>query len=191
MERLGGKDLFDLLEYSFTIADLLDMTEQVLDAIRFLHVNNIIHKDIKPENIRLIHERRGGSMFKTVLYDYGLSEFIGDPERVKFTGTIEFMAPELYSTADYNEKVDLWSYGATLYSMITGLVPHEAINITDTTKYHQLTDSDMVTISQVLLKVCESKLLYEICMDMIELNPENRPSAEALLVAINLTKTTY
>ncbi|QSS54017.1 mitogen-activated protein kinase [Histoplasma capsulatum var. duboisii H88] len=86
---------------------------QGLDALRYLHSENITHRDIKPENI-VVRGRK--ELFHIKLADFGLSK-IGNSMRSKL-GTQFYDAPEVYGRmrngGRYDNKVDVWSFGVVV-----------------------------------------------------------------------------
>lgn len=77
-----------------------------------------MHRDLKPENILLDHKLR------PKLCDFGWSvPTIKKENRNTFCGTYEYMAPEIYETENYNEKVDIWSLGIMIYELLHGKSP--------------------------------------------------------------------
>jgi eukaryotic-like serine/threonine-protein kinase len=97
----------------------------IVDAIAYLHQQDppIIHRDIKPSNI--IVPATGG---KTILVDFGIAKEYdtqGTTSAVR-QGTPGYGAPEQY-TAGTNPRTDIYGLGATLYTLLTGEVPPDAI----------------------------------------------------------------
>lgn len=142
LEYLEGKDLFDIIIennglyepiYDETNTILLSKSntyvkyilKQVLQALRYLHSNGIVHCDIKTENIRVLNN---GTI---KLFDYTLVRNIGENLQ-KVGGTFGYIAPEIilhtYSNnymgpdSKLSDKADIWSLGLLLYLMIEGIV---------------------------------------------------------------------
>ena len=87
----------------------------MIDAISYLHSKNIVHRDLKLENI-MINEK---GFIKII--DFGISKEL-DPELYTNTvcGTAEYMAPELLEGLSYNKSVDLWAIGIIIYELMFG-----------------------------------------------------------------------
>ena len=92
---------------------------QVVNAVYFLHKNNLIHRDIKPENILLDSE-------KIKLCDFGWCCEINSNNRNSFCGTFEYMAPEIINEIPYGKPVDIWALGILLYEFYYGISPFNA-----------------------------------------------------------------
>jgi serine/threonine protein kinase len=96
---------------------------QILSAIQCCHSHNIIHRDIKLQNILLDHNKN------IKLIDFGLSNFMEEGVfRNTFCGTPAYASPEILLGTKYTgPEVDLWSLGVVLYSMLTSEFPFTTI----------------------------------------------------------------
>lgn len=97
--------------------------KMIASAIDYCHKRNIIHRDIKHQNILL------DDSGQVKLIDFGLSNFIEEGKlRSTFCGTPAYAAPEMILGKKYTgPEVDVWSLGVVLYSMITGGFPFENV----------------------------------------------------------------
>lgn len=91
--------------------------KQILNALEFLHDNNLVHRDLKPENILITNKD------KIKLCDFGCCVDTKNGFRETFCGTFEYMAPEIIKELPYNQGVDIWSLGILLYEMLHGHSP--------------------------------------------------------------------
>ncbi|CAD2220642.1 Protein tyrosine kinase/Protein kinase domain containing protein, putative [Angomonas deanei] len=115
---------------SFTISDLL---KQALNGLRFLHCNNIIHRDIKSSNLYL--SKKG--VLK--IGDFGVSKMLGGSEEEEtpftdlftntFVGTPFYISPEICLGEYYSFSSDLWSLGVIAYELHTLHLPFFADNL--------------------------------------------------------------
>ena len=90
---------------------------QIVNAVNFLHKNDLIHRDIKPENILMFED----GVVK--LCDFGWCARLDGGQRITFCGTVEYMSPEMVNKEEYNKEIDVWSLGILLYEMIHGHSP--------------------------------------------------------------------
>lgn len=123
MEFVNGGNLLDVIRSRARIgfAQVADWMEQVVQALRAAHRNNIIHRDIKPANIMLTDD----GIVKVV--DFGLAKiFFEDSYMTQegmVLGTPSYMAPEQSQGRAVDHRADIYSVGATFYHLITGRAP--------------------------------------------------------------------
>jgi calcium-dependent protein kinase len=124
MEYLKGYDLYKIIalkKYTdFDEKDVCEIIFQLLQALSFIHNQNIIHRDIKPENI-LFANKKDYSTLK--LIDFGLSAYMDNCKNV--VGTPYYMAPEMIDGHSYPQS-DIWSIGVIIYLSLTGKFPFES-----------------------------------------------------------------
>jgi serine/threonine protein kinase len=94
-------------------------TKQILEGIEYLHVNNVVHRDIKAANILV------DSKGTCKLADFGSSKkFYGSFNQFKsLCGTPYWMPPEVIRQSGHNRHADIWSLGCTVYEMLMGHPP--------------------------------------------------------------------
>jgi serine/threonine-protein kinase len=133
MERLDGETITQRLqrERPLSVDFALDVAAQVLNALVVTHQANILHRDLKPDNVFLVKGHEGGVV---KVLDFGISKFVTQEmsknalTRNGFVmGTPAYMAPE-QATGDANldARADLYSLGMILYEMLTGRLPYKA-----------------------------------------------------------------
>ena len=114
-----GVDLIDYVKTPITESKVIKYFKQLVSALLHLAEHNIIHYDIKPENI--IYDEKEDKM---ILIDFGLS-VLGSKCTIK-AGTENWMAPELkikHIKIQYTNKIDVFSLAKVMYALIIGGVP--------------------------------------------------------------------
>lgn len=124
MEKLQG-DMLDMI-LSIPRGRLVErvakyLISQILVALRHLHLKNIVHCDLKPENVLLASE---SSFPQVKLCDFGFARIIGEKSfRRSVVGTPAYLAPEVLTSKGYNRSLDMWSVGVIIYVSLSGTFP--------------------------------------------------------------------
>ncbi|XP_051724994.1 serine/threonine-protein kinase D1 isoform X2 [Ctenopharyngodon idella] len=97
------------------------LVTQILVALRHLHFKNIVHCDLKPENVLLAS---ADSFPQVKLCDFGFARIIGEKSfRRSVVGTPAYLAPEVLRNKGYNRSLDMWSVGVIVYVSLSGTFP--------------------------------------------------------------------
>lgn len=135
MEYIDGRNLETIrrqqAEQRFPLSKVLTLLAPVVDAVSYLHRQAIpvLHRDIKPTNI-IVKQEDG----KTVLVDFGIAkEYHPDTTTTAVRHcSAGYSAPEQYSGVGTDPRGDVYSLGATCYTLLTGTVPMDALQRTTT-----------------------------------------------------------
>ncbi len=128
MELLDGGDLAGLCDRAGALppAAACDVVLDILIAVAFAHHHQVLHRDIKPQNVLFTRDR------ELKLADFGIAKVhAGDPATGDGTrmGTIGYAAPEqMLDAAGADERADLFSVGATFYAILTNRTPNSLDN---------------------------------------------------------------
>ena len=144
---------------------------QLLDATRYLHANNIIHRDLKLGNLFLTGnlEMRVG--------DFGLATQLAFREERKRTvcGTPNYIAPEILDGRDgHSFEVDTWAFGVILYTMIIGKPPFETADVKST--YKRIRENSYSFPPEIPISAEARDLIVRILQPL----PASRPSLDAI-----------
>ncbi|XP_065350381.1 titin homolog isoform X16 [Cloeon dipterum] len=131
-EYVTGGELFERVvadDFTLTERDCILFMRQICEGVLYMHSQNIVHLDLKPENIMC----RTRTSHHIKLIDFGLAKRLeGDePVRVLF-GTPEFVPPEVISYEPISVASDMWSVGVICYVLLSGLSPFMGDNDAET-----------------------------------------------------------
>lgn len=120
-EFIDGKDLFESHKIPASVTEYYKQLWQIASGISDIHALGVIHRDIKPNNMKTDPE----GVIK--IFDFGLARDDGpSASTVGFVGTPGFAAPELYAgTAKFTNAIDTYAFGATALYLATGNLPGE------------------------------------------------------------------
>jgi len=129
MEYVEGPSLAKVLarEGRLPVPRALHVLSQIADALSAAHASNVIHRDLKPQNI-VVTTHRGQQDFVKIL-DFGLAKIIGVASTGNLSrdgesfGTPEYMSPEQAVGGTVDHRTDIYAFGALAFEMLVGKVP--------------------------------------------------------------------
>ncbi|XP_073500595.1 RAF proto-oncogene serine/threonine-protein kinase isoform X1 [Phyllobates terribilis] len=172
-------------ETKFQMFQLIDIARQTAQGMDYLHAKNIIHRDMKSNNI-FLHE---GLTVK--IGDFGLatvkSRWSGSQQVEQPTGSILWMAPEVIRLQDNNPfsfQSDVYSYGIVLYELMTGELPYSHIRDRDQIIF-LVGRGCLVPDLSKLYKNCP-KAMKRLVADCVQKVKDERPLFPQILASIEL-----
>ncbi|KAK5009557.1 hypothetical protein LTR28_000462, partial [Elasticomyces elasticus] len=127
-----GGELFDRIceKGRFTENDASITIRQVLEAVSYLHQNNVVHRDLKPENLLYLTKADDSAL---VLADFGIAKHLDSPDGVLKTmaGSFGYAAPEVMLKRGHSKPVDMWSMGVITYTLLCGYSPFRSESLAD------------------------------------------------------------
>ncbi|MDF1752442.1 MAG: serine/threonine-protein kinase [Verrucomicrobiales bacterium] len=158
-------------------SDFFEVADQILDALIAAHAMEILHRDIKPDNIMLSWLPSG--KFQIKMLDFGLAKFSEKPstqtldQSGSFLGSLDYIAPEQIDLRPLDQRTDLYSLGCVLYFSLTQIPPFKGKNMAETMNNH----SNGIVVN---LEELRPDLPIAICrwvMSLISNNPDDRPES--------------
>lgn len=153
---------------------LILIADDILKALKYIHEKNVIHNDIKPQNIMI------DKNYNPILIDFDISCITNllckyNDKTVKCCkskgSTLEYAAPEL-GEMDSTFKSDLWSLGVTLYKSATGKYPFNFIN------YHPMTVMTTIIMNEPNELKTGNKILDDLVNSLMIKDPNERANLD-------------
>ena len=154
----------------FSLKTIKIILLQLNSILYLMHKENIIHRDLKLENILIKYKNIHLNDFEVKLSDFGLSKHLENKNVTStFCGTIINMAPEILENKQYNNKIDLWSLGIIIYQMCFNEYPFNGKNPIEIKN-----SIDSYKINKKLKYEHSNSLLQKLIYDLLETNVEKR-----------------
>jgi serine/threonine protein kinase len=176
MEYIDGFDLAELIERCGPLPiDVATMVAvKILHGLAYVHTHAMIHRDIKPDNVRI--STRGD----VKIMDFGIAFDPGD-SNLTMPGTLigspHYLSPEQIKGDKLDQRVDVFSFGITFYEMLTGKKPF--FETESESVYNRITRGDYTQPEELRPEI--PHFLSKIVENCLQVNPSKRPkSAEAV-----------
>jgi calcium-dependent protein kinase len=173
-------ELYNQITKRFNETQIAVMFKQIFSGLSYLHSNNIIHRDLKLENILIsdIEKIDGLELFDIKIIDFGTAKLYDKAHKKQkaIVGSSYYIAPEVLKR-NYDEKCDMWSCGVILYMLLVGHAPFDGE-----------TDNDIIKSIKVgVYKTNEeryvngSEELKDLITKLLKIDPKERISAKEAL----------
>ena len=131
-DHCSNGELYDQIKYKYNENQLAVLFYQMFSGIAYLHTNNIVHRDLKLENILIseieVDKKTNDRYFWIKIIDFGTAKYFEKNKKEKsVVGSSYYIAPEVLKKS-YNEKCDTWSIGVILYMLIVGRAPFDGVD---------------------------------------------------------------
>ncbi|EAR96108.2 Serine/Threonine kinase domain protein (macronuclear) [Tetrahymena thermophila SB210] len=148
------------------------MMKQLIEGIIYLHERKIIHRDLKPENILVAYQ---DNVYVLKITDFGISS--QDELTKSQVGTVNYMAPEIIRSQQYDKSVDIWSFGCIAYEIITNEQLFQAQS--------QFEVARKIINFQYQSKHFINQDLFEIIEQCLQVDQNKRITSDAILDKLN------
>ena len=177
-------ELFDQVKNQLSETQIAVIFRQLLSGLAYLHSNNIVHRDLKLENI-LIHEiekskTTGEDLFNIKIIDFGTARIFDKNNKPQsIVGSSYYIAPEVLRQK-YNKECDLWSVGVILYMFIVGHAPFDGCDDEEITSniqrgVYRKKDRRWLKASKEVKDLIEKLLTYRPSQRLTALQALNHP----------------
>jgi serine/threonine-protein kinase len=136
MELLDGMSFDEMLQRTGPMAphQVLSLLEGVARALDAAHGADVVHRDLKPDNIFMVCEN--GVPVQAKLLDFGIAKLMSDNNSMRTRtgipmGTPHYMSPEQCRGRNVDHRTDIYSFGIVLYRALTGKLPFDAADMMD------------------------------------------------------------
>ncbi|MCL5999655.1 MAG: protein kinase [Chloroflexi bacterium] len=176
MDYVAGKDLSTVLDErrKLPIVEAVEVAIQVARALSTAAIAGIVHRDVKPENIRLLPDGTVKVM------DFGIARDTSSPRITQvglLAGTTKYVAPEIWKGKSPDKYSDIYALGCVLYEMLVGSPPFVGATPESIMRAHLQVSPDL----DKLAKVGVPAGLCDLIDVMLSKEPTGRPTADELV----------
>lgn len=163
-----------------SLKELIKQFTEIASALRHIHEEKFIHKDIKPDNILFLRTKEGT---KILLCDLGFIASEGADSAA--CGSLEYVAPEIWANQPYTQKIDIFAFGVLMYYLTICEFPFIKGNFEDNYEYNQNLMKEHLNkpflFQRSIIKDGINLELLKIIESCLHGDPLKRPSMEQIL----------
>ena len=197
MDYIDGPSLRQLVKkrkQGLPLWDAVQISWQIADVLVYAHAADVLHRDLKPDNILLTHSVRPNRPYRVIVTDFGLVKLgrgsILETQKGISVGTPAYMSPEQCKGDEVDGRTDIYALGVLLYESVTGKRPFPIRNLFDAAKFHSkgavpALISDKMDVPPELDDLIQSMLVPEKSMRMSSA-AEATDTLQELLVILRL-----
>lgn len=181
MEYVNGKTLKQIIKETVRLSTLntLAISTQIAKALEYAHKNNIVHRDIKPDNILITED----NIVK--LTDFGIAK-VTDSVTItnsnNIIGSVHYFSPEQAKGKFVDCRADIYALGIVMYEMITGQVPFNSDNSISVVMMH--IQEPVIPPKEVIVDIPEN--INKVILKALEKEPINRfQTANEIIEVLN------
>ncbi len=184
MEYIQGKTLKEVIKENIRLnaCNTIDIALQIAKALQCAHKNNIIHRDIKPDNIMITDD----NIVKVM--DFGIAKMADSHTKTssnKVMGSVHYFSPEQAKGLVVDCRTDIYSLGIVMYEMVTGKVPFDAESSISIAMMH--IQQPIILPKKIITDLPEP--VNKVILKAVEKEPINRfQTSEEMVQAINIIK---
>eukprot|EP00347_Sterkiella_histriomuscorum_P015913 403355208 len=175
MKYIDGKEILDQISEmgAYSEKEAQYIFKQIMVGLEYLHSEGVCHRDIKPSNILVTKDQH------VTIADFNVARQKSGEifKMMTKTGTLAHSAPEIFIQTYYDEKIDIWSAGTVLYTILSGQQPFDNENVSRLISKITLGDYSLKGLAWNKISPAAKDLINK----MLTLDPQFRPSASQIL----------
>ncbi|CAL6063670.1 Kinase [Hexamita inflata] len=178
-----------LAEHSnyFSPQQLLQFVQDIVQALRYLHAREIIHRDLSTKNLLVFSQ---SNQLRLKICDFGVSTALPKSHLANTQiGTPHTMSPEIFDAQGYDERADIWAAGCVCFELFTRVALFKGLNYLALIKeLEKFTEPQFPTSTEKVYSVMFCAFVMELICLMLKVDPKQRPSAKQIELLIKKKK---
>lgn len=164
-----------------SVSTCVEILRQSALGLRHLHINGFIHRDIKPGNIFLFLDQKTSRVISAHIGDLDFAIRMCDGPTSEIIGTVGYIAPEVLRQDNYSYEADIYSFGMTIYHLITGEYPYNNLSTRE-----QINEAVLASVAPNPTKPIHNKYndLWDLYLAATEYEPKDRITIDDLIARL-------